>query len=180
MAPAIKVLTGAIRWGHDPCSLRGSGASAAAIWFSVSDSGRDNQLHLGAGARLAPHVQLRSDLLGPLPHPGQSPMTRPPAFPQNLRVDPFPIVTDPQAEQVRVVLDRRFNPARAGVVEGVPQHLAPNPVDLVLDQGRQGSRPPFDAYLVYGRNRVPILGVPQFLSGGCEQVFEQPLSRSRA
>jgi hypothetical protein len=58
------------------------------------------------------------------------------ALPQNFRINPLPIVADPQTEQMRVVLDCSFDPACASVLESVSQDLASNPVDLVLEQRR--------------------------------------------
>jgi hypothetical protein len=99
---------------------------------------------------------------------------------QNLRVNPFSIVTDPQTEQIWVVLDCGFNPACASVLESVPQYLTRNPVDLVLEQRRQRSRLPLQDHLKDRRFCVPILGVSEFLTGGGEQVFEAPRRRLKA
>jgi hypothetical protein len=55
------------------------------------------------------------------------------AFLQNLLVNPLSIVTDPQTEQIRIALDCSFDAACASVSESVPQYLASNPVDLVLE-----------------------------------------------
>jgi hypothetical protein len=63
-------------------------------------------------------------------------MTGARAFLQNLLVNPLSIVTDPQTEQVRVVLNRSFDPVRVSMLESVSQYLASNPVDLVLEQRR--------------------------------------------
>ena len=103
---------------------------------SVSDGGGDGQLHFRAGPTFAPQCQPRSDPFGPLPNPGQPPMTGARAFLQNLLVNPLSIVTDPQTEQVRVVLNRSFDPVRVSMLESVSQYLASNPVDLVLEQRR--------------------------------------------
>jgi hypothetical protein len=63
-------------------------------------------------------------------------MAGPRAFLQNSRVNALSIITDPQTEQMRVVLDCSFDPACASVLESVSQYLASNPVDLVLKQRR--------------------------------------------
>src|SRR5580700_8485144 len=104
-------------------------------------------------------------------------MTGARAFLQNRRVNALSIITDPQTEQIWVVVDCAFNPACAGVLESVSQYLTSDPVDLVLEQRRQGSRLSFDDHLENGRMTVPILGVPEFLTRGGEQVFQAPLGR---
>src|ERR1017187_6236245 len=105
---------------------------------SVSDGGRNGQLRFRAGARFAPQCQPRSDSFGPLPDPGQPPMTGARAFLQNCRVDTLSIITDPQTKQIRVVVECNFNPACASMPESVSQCLTSDPVDLVLKQRRQG------------------------------------------
>jgi hypothetical protein len=84
-------------------------------------------------------------------------MTGARAFLQNRRVNPLAIVTDPQPEQIRVVLDCSFDPACASVLECVSQDLATNPVDLVLEQRRQGSWLPFLAAAACADFVVPAL-----------------------
>src|ERR1017187_5600824 len=98
---------------------------------SVSDGGRNGQLRFRAGARFAPQCQPRSDSFGPLPDPGQPPMTGARAFLQNRRVNTLSIITYPQAEHTWVGVDCGFNPACASVLESVSQYLTSNPVDLV-------------------------------------------------
>ena len=99
---------------------------------------------------------------------------------QNRRVNSLPIVADPQPEQtVSYWIAASIRLAQA-VLESVSQYLARNPVDLVLKQRRQGSRLPFQDHLENGRMTVPILGVPEFLTRGGEQVFQAPLSRPQA
>src|ERR1035441_3680606 len=143
---------------------------------SVSDGSGDGQLHFRAGSIFAPQLHLRSDPLGPLPDPGQPPMTGSRAILQNLRVNPFSIITDPQTEQIRAVLDCGLDPACASVLESVSQYLTSDPVDLVLEQRRQGSRLPFHDHLENGRWTVPTLGVPEILTRGGQQIFQAPLS----
>ena len=60
-------------------------------------------------------------------------MTGARAFPQNLFINPFSIVTDPQTEKIWVVIDCGFDAACASVLESVPQYLPTNPVDFVLE-----------------------------------------------
>src|ERR1700732_1145589 len=103
---------------------------------SVSDGSGDGQLHFRASSTLAPQYKPRSDSFGPLPDPGQPPMTGARAFLQNCSVNALSIITDPQTEQIWVVVDCGFNPACASVLESVPQYLTSNPVDLVLKQRR--------------------------------------------
>jgi hypothetical protein len=107
-------------------------------------------------------------------------MTGSRAFLQNLLVNSLAIVTDPQTEQVRVVLNCSFDPVCVSMPESVSQYLASNPVNLVLKQRRQGSRLPFHDYLEDGRWTVPILGVSEFLTHRGEQIFQAPLSRPQA
>src|ERR1039457_6978474 len=147
---------------------------------SVSDGSGDGQLHFRTGSTFAPQCQPRSDSFGPLPDPGQPPMTGARAFLQNRRVNTLSIITYPQAEQTWVVVDCGFNPACASVLECVSQYLTSDPVDLVLEPRRQGSRLPLHDHLENGRMTVPILGVPEFLTRGGEQVFEAALSRPQA
>ena len=75
---------------------------------SVSDGSRDGQLHFRASSTLAPQYQPRSDSFGPLPDPGQPPMTGAGAFLQNCCVNALSIITDPQTEQISVVARVRF------------------------------------------------------------------------
>jgi len=107
-------------------------------------------------------------------------MTGPRAFLQNLSVNALSIVTDPQTEQIWVVLDCSFDPLCASVLESVSQYLASNPVDLVLKQWGQGSRLPLDDHLESVQMSVPVLGVPELLAGGAQQIFQAPLSRPQA
>jgi hypothetical protein len=102
------------------------------------------------------------------------------AFLQDWRVNALSIITYPQTEQIRVVVDCGFNPACASVLESISQYLTSDPVDLVLEQRRQGSRLPLDDHLENGRMTVPILGLPKFLTGGGKQVLKAPLSRPHA
>jgi len=101
-------------------------------------------------------------------------MTGARAFLQNLLVNSLAIVTDPQTEQVRVVLNCSFDTVCVGVLESVSQYLASNPVDLVLKQRRQGSRLSFDDHLESGQMTVRILAVPEFLTRGGQQIFQAP------
>src|SRR5579871_4795039 len=102
-------------------------------------------------------------------------MTGTRAFLQNFRVNTLTIITDPQTEQVGVILNSSFYPACGRVLEGVSQYLPGNAVDLVLEQRRQGSRLPFHAHLEDRRKSVPMVVVPKFLAGGFEQVFQAAL-----
>src|ERR1017187_1947842 len=147
---------------------------------SVSDGSGDRQLHFRTGSTFAPQCQPRSDSFGPLPDPGQPPMTGARAFLQNCRVDTLSIITDPQTKQIRVVVECNFNPACASMPESVSQYLTSDPVDLVLKQRRQGFRLPLHDHLENGRMTAPILGVPEFLTRGSEQVFQALLSRPQA
>ena len=124
---------------------------------SVSDGSGDGQLHFRAGSIFAPQFQPRSDSFGPLPDPGQPPMTGARAFLQNRRVNALSIITDPQTEQIWVVVDCGFNPACASMPESVSQYLTSDPVDLVLKQRRQGLRLPLHDHLENGRMTVPPL-----------------------
>jgi hypothetical protein len=99
---------------------------------------------------------------------------------QNCWVNALSIITDPQTEQIWVVVDGGFNPACAGVLKCVSQDLPSDPVDLVLKQRIQGSRLSFDDHLENGRTTAPILGVPEFLTRCGEQVFQAPLIRPQA
>jgi hypothetical protein len=67
-------------------------------------------------------------------------------------------------------VDCGFNPACASVLESVSQYLTSDPIDLVLEQRRQGSRLPFHDHLENGRMTVPIpvpiLRLPEFLTRG--------------
>jgi hypothetical protein len=111
-------------------------------------------------------------------------MTGARAFMQNCRVNALSIITYPQTKQIRVVVECNFNPACASMPESVSQYLTSNPVDLVLKQRRQSLRLPLNDHLEDGRMTVPIpapiLGVPEFLTSGGEQVFQAPLSRPQA
>src|ERR1700680_1034416 len=69
---------------------------------SVSDGSGDGQLHFRASSTFAPQYKPRSDSFGPLPDPGQPPMTGAGAFLQNCCVNAFSIITDPQTEQISV------------------------------------------------------------------------------
>ena len=99
-------------------------------------------------------------------------MTGARAFLQNCRVNALSIITYPQTEQIWVVVDCGFNPACASVLKSVSQYLTSDPVDLVLEQRREGSRLPLHGHLENGRLTVPILGIPEFLTHGGQQVFQ--------
>ena len=50
----------------------------------------------------------------------------------DLWVDPLAVITDTQPELIVIVTDFHFDVAGISVREGIPDHLAGDPVDLIL------------------------------------------------
>jgi hypothetical protein len=71
----------------------------------------------------------------------------PRAFLEYVPVNAFSIVANPQAKVTRIVTNFGFDVACMRVTESVSQHLAADPVNLVLKGGRQDPSRSFDSYI---------------------------------
>src|SRR5579863_6956945 len=94
------------------------------------------------------------------------------AFRHNLLIDAFSIVANPQAKLPLIVPDFGFNAARLRVPEGISQHLAPDPVDLVLKDGRQTPVRSFHRHTEHWRSSISILRLCQFLPGDGQLMLQ--------
>jgi hypothetical protein len=94
------------------------------------------------------------------------------AFRHNLLIDAFSIVANPQAKLPLIVPDFGFNVARLRVPEGISQHLAPDPVDLVLKDGRQTPVRSFHCHTEHWRSSISILRLCQFPTGDGDQMLQ--------
>ena len=70
----------------------------------VRDSGGNRQLDLGAGAMLAPNIEVRAESFGPLAHPLEPPMSGASSLAHYFRIDTDAIVADSQCKQALPVV----------------------------------------------------------------------------
>src|SRR5262245_50981790 len=96
----------------------------------IHRGGGDCKIHLGAQARLTPHVEMAADKRGALAHAGQAEVSGP-LFAEHRSLDALAVVSYPYLELLVVVPDFHFDPARLRVPEGITQSLAGDPVDVV-------------------------------------------------
>jgi hypothetical protein len=96
----------------------------------------------------------------------------PRAFRHNIPIDAFSIIANPQAKFPIIVPDFSFNVAGLRVPESVSQHLAPDPVDLVLKDGRQTPMWSFHRHTERWRSFISILRLCEFLAGDGQQMFQ--------
>jgi hypothetical protein len=101
--------------------------------YFVSHGGGNRQLNFGSHPRLAPKMQLRAHSLGPFADSDQSPVPGPAPLLQDLRLDALSIITDTQAEQTLIVANLGIDVTGTCVPKSVPQYLAANPVNLILE-----------------------------------------------
>src|SRR5271157_824710 len=132
----------------------------------VSDRSRYRQFHLRAGALRAPDCQLSADRFGALADARQSPVSLARALLEDLAVDALAIIANSQPEELAVVGDFGLDAAGVRVVKGVSQVLARNPVDLVLQDRRQGLPRSFHSHLECRRFALRTGRSREFLSRG--------------
>ena len=99
--------------------------------FRVCNGGWNGQFGLRTGNELAPDSQLTSDSPGAFVHAGQAVVPVLPVSAENLRVDAFSIVADPQPKLPLAIMDFDFDATRVCVPECIAQRLDCNPVGLV-------------------------------------------------
>src|SRR5262249_42618301 len=138
--------------------------AVAVTWCFVSNGSRNGQLNFSAGARFAPNIQLRSDLLRSFPHTGKAPVPGCAAFGQDCRSDAFAIIADAQTKFVNIVSNLSFDLLRLRMAEGISQDFAGNLVNVVLETG--GEFPPLalDDHSERRRGAIPIVRGSQFLA----------------
>jgi hypothetical protein len=73
-------------------------------------------------------------------------MSGPRAFLKHLWIDSDSVITEADAELLRVVPNLDFNLSCARMVEGISQNLTPDPIEFVLKDYPKVSRRPFDGY----------------------------------
>src|SRR5579864_7508714 len=96
----------------------------------------NRKFHLSAGTRLAPEIQVRTDLLCALAHAGNAKMSGLSAGLQDLGIDALAVVTHAQTKLILIVPDLYFDVVGSGMSEGISDHLARDTVDLVLEHWR--------------------------------------------
>ena len=74
-------------------------------------------------------------------------MPGPRAFLQDVPVNAFSVVANPQAKVMLVIANFGFDVARARMTKSVSQNLTADPVNLVLKGGRQDAWRSFDRYI---------------------------------
>src|SRR5580698_7698822 len=94
------------------------------------------KFHLSARTRLAPEIQVRTDSLCALAHPGNPKMSRLSAGLQYLGIDALAVVTHSQTKLILIVPDLYFDVVGSGMSEGISDHLASDTVNLVLEYWR--------------------------------------------
>src|SRR5580692_8661730 len=75
---------------------------------SKGDLCRDGQIHFGAFAEATLQMKLRSDSLGGLPHPGESPVTLT-TVAQNLQFDSASVVSHKEAQVAVAITQLHFD-----------------------------------------------------------------------
>ena len=95
---------------------------------------------------------------------------------QNFGVNTLSIISNAQSQLMHVVADFYFDTAGSGVVEGISNHLAANPIDFVLDLWRKPLWLTFDNHMKAGRMPVRRMSAVQFLSDSSQQLREIVLS----
>src|ERR1017187_9176002 len=96
---------------------------------------------------------------------------------EHLGVDALSIVANPQPEELAIVRDFGLETAGVRVAKGVPQDLARDPIDLVLKKLRQGLPRSFHRDPEFRRFAFRTGRSREFLSRGCEQMFQIALQR---
>ena len=113
---------------------------------------------------------MRPDSLCPLAHPRYAKVSRFSAGLQYLGVDPLAIVTHPQTKLILIVADLHFDVAGSGVCEGISDHLARDPVDLVLQHWRYVLLLAFDQNAVAWSLPIQFLSRRQLTASGIQQL----------
>jgi hypothetical protein len=103
----------------------------------------------------------------------------PRTFRHSIPIDAFSIIANPQAELPIIVPDFGFNVARLRVPEGISQHLAPDPVNLVLKVWRQTPVRSFHRHTQRWRSSIGFLGLCQLLPGDGQQMLQIALRSGR-
>ena len=104
-------------------------------------------MNFGTRPGFTPDIELPSNPFRALPDSRQAPVPGPRALLEYAPVNAFSIVSNPQAKVTLIVADFGFDVAGMRVAESVSQHLAADPVNLVLKGGRQDSWRSFDSYI---------------------------------
>src|SRR5260370_12539996 len=113
------------------------GARSALIgrpFRSVRNGAWNAQLYFCARADLAPNIESGADLLGPLAHAWQTPVSITSRV-QELRVNAFSIIPDTQPKKAFAVGDVGFDLARPCVVERISERFARYAVNGVAEDG---------------------------------------------
>jgi hypothetical protein len=92
-------------------------------------------------------------------------------------VNALSIVTNPYPEELAVVSDFGLDAAGVRVVKGVSQDLTRNSIDIVLKERRQRLPRSFHRNLEFRRVALRTRGSREFLSRGCEVMFQIALQR---
>src|SRR5580693_248411 len=101
--------------------------------FLVCYGAGNSELHLSTRTYFAPKRQLCPNSLSPLAHPRYAPMSRLSAVLKDLWVDALAIIADTHSKLILIITDLQFDVARSSVREGISDHLAGDPVDLILE-----------------------------------------------
>jgi hypothetical protein len=93
-------------------------------------------------------------------------MSGAPSFLLDFRVNALSIIADPQAKQVIIVSNLGLDQVCTCVLERISQHLAADPVNLVLEDRSQGLSLALHNHAENRRIAVRVLRARQFLTGG--------------
>src|SRR5208283_2322682 len=102
-----------------------------AVGCCVGICGRNAQLQFRARIKFTPYRQLAAHQFGPFAHPTQAVVSGTLAFVQELRINAYSIIPNPQAKLPFVIPEFDFDLARLGVLECIAHCFAGNPVDFV-------------------------------------------------
>src|SRR5580658_8000784 len=136
----------------------------------------NGQFHFSARTHLTPETQVRTDALCPLAHPRYAKVAGLSAG-QYLGVDPSASVTHTQTKLILIVPDFDLNEAGSGVCEGVPDHLADNTVDLVLEHWRYLLLLAFDQNAIAWCFPIQFVSRRQFTACRIQQLRKVALRR---
>src|SRR5258708_4571950 len=104
-----------------------------------SDAARHGKLDFRAAACPAPNPKVRADPVGPFAHAREPPVSLPSGV-EKLRIDPAAIITDRDSQSLGGELDLDLDPVRSRMLERIDHRFAPDPVDLVPDDGVERAR----------------------------------------
>ena len=96
-------------------------------------------------------------------------MSRSSALLKDLRVDPLAIIADAHPKLILIITNLHFDVAGNSMRESISNHLAGDPIDLILNHRRQSLLLAFDDHTEVWRMPVGSLSARQFMPSRLEQ-----------